>query len=149
MNTGEQGHFDAAYRRVRRLWLMMMASSAMYVVVALAVSAFTEWPFSGFFELSTTQEDMYLGAAALISLGDIAVAYALQRRQRGEAQPSLTMEASALIMYACIDVLGILGLVFYLMSGRRLESSLLLGLSLFLMAACFPRRELWEKRSRY
>ena len=150
MGIDTQEEISTHYRMVRRIWLLMTASSAIYLILALQINffLFMESPFNGFMELSPSQVNLLRALCGLLSFSAIIFAEMMRRRYERQASSLEMMKAGYVVAYALADVPAICGLLFHLLTGRWLEFALLLGLSLVVMLAYFPRWEEWEQRAR-
>ncbi len=150
MSIGTREEISTQYRMTRKIWLLMTASSAIYLILALQINLFIfmDSTFSGFVELSPTQVNLLRALCGLLSLSAIIFAEVTRRRYERQASSLEMMTAGYVVAYALADLPATCGLAFYLLTGRWLEFALLLGLSLVVLLAYFPRWEEWEQRAR-
>jgi uncharacterized membrane protein YbhN (UPF0104 family) len=150
MSIGADEEISTRYRMTRRIWLLMTVSSAIYLILALQINLFVFMgsTFNGFVELSPSQVNLLRALCGLLSFGAIIFAEVARRRYERQASSLERVTAGYVVAYALADLPATCGLAFHLLTGRRLEFALLMGLSLVVLLAYFPRWEEWEQRAR-
>jgi hypothetical protein len=145
------GHQDVrrAYRETAIVCGAMVASVVMYAIVVEVLRA--RLPPGGVGAGLTTDVLRY-AFYLLAGVQGLAIPVARRWAETGAASPKSSvlsrLRTGALVAASLAEAPAVLGLVLFLLEGRRLDFYVLAGWSLLLHLFHFPRLERWEEAAR-